>query len=155
MTQDKDQWGNIELPGLSDEELFGKNWNMVRNSANLVKNLDWKTNHKNGIQNRSCSDWREKTAVANKKKAHEQINRQNYLAGIEKRNQSAKFLDQLKQNGTKRKKPIQVPWGLFDSRKSAVEYAKKNNITNALGKIQKGLIANPDQYYYIEKKSES
>lgn len=28
MTKDN-EWGNIELPGLSDEELFAKNWNLV------------------------------------------------------------------------------------------------------------------------------
>ena len=30
---DKDEWGNIELPGLSDKELYGKNWNRARTEA--------------------------------------------------------------------------------------------------------------------------
>jgi len=39
---DDDEWGNIELPGLSDEELHGKNWNRVTaakeiNSRQYVK----------------------------------------------------------------------------------------------------------------------
>jgi len=34
----KDEWGNIELPGLSDEELYAKNWNYV--SANREKAND-------------------------------------------------------------------------------------------------------------------
>ena len=33
MTQDNDEWGNIELPGLSDKELYGKNWNTALTEA--------------------------------------------------------------------------------------------------------------------------
>jgi hypothetical protein len=32
MNTNTEEWGNIELPGLSDEELFKKNWNLSRKS---------------------------------------------------------------------------------------------------------------------------
>ena len=37
---DPNEWGNIELPGLSDEELHSKNWNKV--DANRLKANDSK-----------------------------------------------------------------------------------------------------------------
>lgn len=151
MTKDKDEWGNIELPGLSDEELYSKNWNMVRDSENLVCSDEWKENHRIGISKRSESEsWKIKTSLGNKKKAQEENNRINYLKGIEQRNQSEHFIKIVKDNGLKRKKPIVVPWGTFDSRKSAVQEGIKLSIINPLGKIQKGLLKYPDQYYYIE-----
>jgi hypothetical protein len=37
MNKDNEEWGNIELPGLSDEELFAKNWNRVAAAREIVK----------------------------------------------------------------------------------------------------------------------
>ena len=34
LSQDE-EWGNIELPGLSDEELFSKNWNLSAASKEM------------------------------------------------------------------------------------------------------------------------
>jgi hypothetical protein len=37
----KDQWGNIELPGLSDEELYAKNWNYSRkHNPNYIRAIE-------------------------------------------------------------------------------------------------------------------
>jgi hypothetical protein len=42
---DKDEWGNIELPGLSDEELYEKNWNYSRkHNPNYIKSIEKLTN---------------------------------------------------------------------------------------------------------------
>lgn len=46
MTKDNDEWGNIELPGLSDDELYAKNWSKSHrgdskwSAANSQKNKD-------------------------------------------------------------------------------------------------------------------
>jgi hypothetical protein len=39
MTKDKDEWGNISLPNLSDKILLNKNWNKSAATSN-----QWKTN---------------------------------------------------------------------------------------------------------------
>lgn len=45
MTKDKDEWGNIELPGLSDEELYAKSWNHSRkHNPNYIKSIEKLTN---------------------------------------------------------------------------------------------------------------
>ena len=44
LTKDKDEWGNIELPGLSDEELLTKNWNVVAAAQERSKNTTWREN---------------------------------------------------------------------------------------------------------------
>lgn len=70
-------WGNIELPGLSDEELFKKNWNKSRkNNPNFLKgiverNKDSEYNKKK-LKALSTvyesKEWKENIAKANKKK---------------------------------------------------------------------------------------
>jgi hypothetical protein len=44
MINDKDEWGNISIPGISDEELYTKNWNMV--AAQKLKMADPKIREK-------------------------------------------------------------------------------------------------------------
>lgn len=41
MINDKDEWGNIELPGLSDEELYSKNWNIIASNREKAKDPKW------------------------------------------------------------------------------------------------------------------
>ena len=152
MTNKKDEWGNIEVPGVSDEELYSKNWNKVRDSAKLVKDDNWKKQHREGIKNRTNDTWHKLVSEANKEKARKPEVREKHLQGLEKRNNSLEFKQKQKDNGLKRRKPIQVPWGVFDSRKAAVDYGNNNGIGNAMGKIQAGLKTNPTEYFYIDKK---
>lgn len=46
-------------------------------------------------------------------------------------------------------KKIHVPWGIFESRKLATQYAIDNNISDPARKIGKGLKSNPQDYYYL------
>jgi hypothetical protein len=39
MINDQDEWGNIQLPGLSDEELYARNWNRVAASQDSSQRL--------------------------------------------------------------------------------------------------------------------
>ena len=52
---------------------------------------------------------------------------------------------------TKRNKKIQTPWGLFQSRKKAIEQAKMLGILNATTKISKGLTQEGSGFFYIDK----
>lgn len=42
---DKDEWGNIPLPGLSDEELFNTNWNYVAAAQGRANDPKWRENN--------------------------------------------------------------------------------------------------------------
>jgi hypothetical protein len=42
MTKDKEQWGNIELPGLSDEKLLNTNWNYVEGIRQRGQSADYR-----------------------------------------------------------------------------------------------------------------
>lgn len=52
MTQEHDdeQWGNIELPGLSDEELFKKNWNLISAIRERYKDDEYRKKHAESIR---------------------------------------------------------------------------------------------------------
>lgn len=70
MTKDNEQWGNIELPGLSDEELFSKNWNRVAGFKERSKNKKWLESMKKLAENRKNDpQWREKMKQLNANRA--------------------------------------------------------------------------------------
>lgn len=59
--KDKDEWGNIELPGLSDEELYSKNWNKVAAIREVSQRDSWKENNKKaGTKRKQDQSWRQK-----------------------------------------------------------------------------------------------
>lgn len=66
MTTNTEEWGNIELPGISDEKLFSKDWlksgrsieyysdpknrfHRAEIARQLCETEDWKQRHKNGV----------------------------------------------------------------------------------------------------------
>jgi len=49
---DANEWGNIQLPGLSDQELHGKNWNKVTAAKNIAKLANWQQAQSKMIQER-------------------------------------------------------------------------------------------------------
>ena len=54
--KDNEEWGNIELPGLSDEELYAKNWNRVAINKERFADLDFKKKHQEAIINAVNTD---------------------------------------------------------------------------------------------------
>lgn len=59
----KDEWGNIELPGISDEELLNKDWNRVARSRDLWNNLEYVARMEARRKElMSMPDWKEKVA---------------------------------------------------------------------------------------------
>lgn len=55
-------WGNIELPGLSDEELFKKDWNKVAGARQRSKDPEYQKKLEKGLELRSKSCWKENQA---------------------------------------------------------------------------------------------
>lgn len=82
-----DEWGNIELPGLSDEKLLNTNWNYVDSNRRKAQDPKWKEKMKqaadaykntetfkekcrvNGEKLRNNPDWLEKISNLNKERA--------------------------------------------------------------------------------------
>ena len=48
---DPNEWGNIELPGLSDDELHSKNWNIITNNREQSKDPAYIKKQLAGVQN--------------------------------------------------------------------------------------------------------
>lgn len=158
----KEQWGNIELPGVSDEELLSKNWNKVA-GANAL----WK-NHRDKAVSRMTGVKRSPEACA--KMSASQKARTSYgdsqhpqtletrakisakLKGHEVTAETrAKISATIRSKPTPPKrarigKPIQTPEGIFDTVKSYAAHCGVAIIT-----VYKRIEKHPDQYYYINK----
>lgn len=125
LVQEEIIWGNIQLPGISDEKLLNTNWNRVQASKELVNSSEWK----NKIKQRTADpDYKQKHSKA-----------------IDKRN-NRKDWKQIRQGvGDKLKKKVMTPDGIFDSRSEA---AKFYGITPP--GIKRRIEYHPDKYYYID-----
>jgi hypothetical protein len=68
MNTNTETWGNIELPGLSDEELFKKDWEKSARMLELSKDPEYKKKHKASMDKlRKDPEYRKKLSNAQKK----------------------------------------------------------------------------------------
>ena len=124
------KWGNIELEGFSDEQLFDPNLN--RRLANRLKAQDpeyrknhaeaiaqlkqdpeWRKNHAEAIAQRTQDpEWRKKNAESNRRQAQDPKWQAAHKAGIRLHH----------------RRSIVTPEGQFDSRAEAVDYYLDNKI---------------------------
>jgi hypothetical protein len=177
-----EQWGNIELPGLSDEKLFGTNWNHVagikeRNSSNTFKL---------SIAKRTADPaWREKNARSVRQTTATQKWQDSHKAAMElltqnpdwqKKHQTmiknrgdtwrankAKAMKDLSQdpnwqantakaNRLRSCKPIITPEGVFESLNQASDHYIPIRGTNARRHLM-SLVKKPDSgFYYITQE---
>lgn len=165
MTKDKDEWGNIELPGLSDEELFGKNWTRIAARQQLSNDPEFRKQHLAGIAKRNNSksfadsikqrqfdpSYKQKLleGIANRNIdysfRHTEEYKQKHRKGMQNLKSDPSYMDVRKEVGKQNSKRIQTPDGIFDSRKLAAEHYK---VDPAM--ISYRLKRYPDQYYYLE-----
>lgn len=125
-----DEWGNIPLPGITDEELFGKNSNVLIMNRYL---------NKKRIGDSNWSDQQKKAAVKRYAKPGERervskIARQTMLT-------NKNFLRAKEQAREYSKKRIVTPYGIFES----FNETQRNIIGIDLSKKIKEL---PHLYYY-------
>lgn len=164
MTNKKDEWGNIELPGLSDEELFGKNWTRIALRQQQANDPVFQKQHLAGIAKRNSSeDFAQSILQRNldptyKQKLNKGIAkrstdysfmqteeyRQAHMAGMQQLKNDPNYKHVRKNVGKQNSKKIQTPDGVFDSRKLAAEHYK---VDPAM--ISYRIKRYPDQYYYI------
>jgi hypothetical protein len=170
------EWGNIELPGLSDEELFKKNWQQSASqkqrfskmseeekiewsnkSKNLWKDLSFKNKM---IEFYSSPEYIEYITNRNRELA----TRKDWIEKVEKLNKDKRLDEEhikrhqtaidkrtqdpdWKQKQAERSKPMVTPDGIFGSRKEAAEfYQVKTPVMNYYMKKY------PTEYFYISQE---
>lgn len=57
---DNEEWGNIELPGLSDEKLFNTNWEKIGQGRHNALDPTWQKKQAEAQERRSKTDWSKK-----------------------------------------------------------------------------------------------
>lgn len=150
MTQET--WGNVELPGLSDEELLSKDWNKSRKHIpgwrELQKQVGLQRKHsevwKEGMQTRNESEeWKENLIIACKKRSADPNYRQNITQALRESNSKA----------------IMTPMGRFEVTSDAARYYFDNRLTkrSTLSSVEKWirtLIKKPDSGFYLITEKE-
>lgn len=163
---DKDEWGNIPLPGLSDEELFNTNWNMVAACQERSK-TDWLKNNKKSTKDPNRNSKISKTLKSKNLTMSEE--KKKYLSDLHKgkllSNELKAHLSEIKQGennpmfgrhhsddakkkmGEKNSKAIMTPAGEFQSQTAAAKYygVKQPDIFYRIK-------TNPTEYYYLNKE---
>jgi hypothetical protein len=76
------------------------------------------------------------------KEAHEEGLKTRVTNGWEEKNNKGAI---------KRRKRIQTPYGIFNSKLEAVQWMKDHGIPGALSRVSRGLDSNPTEYYYIKE----
>lgn len=149
MTDKKDEWGNIELPGLSDDKLLNTNWNRVTGARQAVKireTTGWKEKNekryedpeyvqrvaKSISETYSTPEGRQKQSAkqhAQKEETKQKIRQANL--GKNRKGQdwiAAMKAKKLGQPG-KRVTPVVTPHGAFRSKRDAAEFYINNKLT--------------------------
>ena len=163
-----EEWGNIELPGLSDDELFKKNWNRVaagsenKNNEKLLKLAERKKQDPNfSLTMQQVSAKRDENYYLKLKQGIESRDntyqsrsnqrpevRKKISESLKARTKTQEHLDKVAEKNRARSKPIHTPYGLFPSRKLAAEYMTNLGIINAGKKLDRFLRTDKENYFY-------
>jgi hypothetical protein len=170
MKDEEEKWGNIELPGLSDEKLHSTNWNRITGAREAVKSREangWKEKNEQRYQDPKYKEfWIASIKEAYKNPELREIQRQKGLsivhteetkekirqANLGKQRKGEPWIEGMKQ---KRKgqattfKPIVTPVGVFMRMQDAVE---PTGIS--IGRLRKYIRTFPwsKDYYHISRE---
>jgi hypothetical protein len=131
--------------GIKKREKNG--WKQSVIESSVTNTESWKQAHQRGIIKRSENqDWKNKV-IENSKKSRSQESIQKYQETINKRKQDPAWQTKCIEQGSKRKKPLMTPDGIFDSRREAAKHFHygENWVSTQMKKY-------PDQYYYLDPK---
>jgi len=110
---------------------------------------EWKEAHANGVKNRRPETEDEKQVRLAKRDAN--LNwHQNQTKAMQNLAQDPIWIENHKKVIEKTKKKIQTPYGIFDSRQSAIDHLTSIGISNARGKIVDWLKSKPNEFFYIK-----
>jgi len=167
--QQEIEWGNVPVGNMTDEELHGTNWLRIAARQEQSNDPEFCKRHLAGIEKRNSSiefiesikqrqvdpTYRQKYTEGMSKRNIDYSFRntdeykQAHVAGMQKLKENSTYIDVRKKVGKQNAKQIQTPDGIFESRKLAAKHYK---VDPAM--ISFRLKRYPDQYYYIEKKSD-
>ena len=101
------EWGNIELPGLSDEELYAKNWNRLAGQQEIFKDPKRIEIHKNMIEKRTQDPaWQKNVKEGYKKRLANPNAVANHQTAIDNRRKNTNWYENtVKRNQEKAKDP--------------------------------------------------
>jgi hypothetical protein len=157
MTKDN-EWGNIELPGLSDDKLYTTNWNMVAHAQTKRDNPEFSQRMRKVAEARDAEYYlRQRAGCLQRDNTYQQECNQRpevrakISESMKQHEKTQEHKDKVAEQNRLRSKTIQTPFGIFGSRKLAVEYMLANNIGNASRKLDKWLKTKPAEYYYLDK----
>ena len=132
--QDVESWGNVELPGLTDEELHSKNWEQSARTQAMMQTESWKRSQQKMLQKRIDTGFyqqlgkRNKTNLERKEKLKQ--------AGLLRRGQG----------NPSREKPCIC---------EGVEYKSMSEASRAYGITKKSMkdraTHNPDAFYFKDE----
>lgn len=175
-----DEWGNIELPGLSDEELYSKDWNKVAANLERYSNPEYKKRHQESIQkswqdkqtrNNRLKFWQDEEFKLKIKQQRKEIGNRPEIKEMRKnkmlelhqdptfKKNYQKGREKLK-NGPVSDKVIQANQIEGAKRRKPIQtpFGKFDGLTIAakaleiaVGTLQTRMKNYPDQYYYIDK----
>jgi hypothetical protein len=128
---DRDEWGNIPLPGLSDEELFSKNWDhSARNYERYADPTYKKRHHEAIIKATQSEEWKKNQLEANQRMRTKEWN-QKHLEIMKELYKDPNWIENVKKANSSPERNakiskalsliIQTPDGIFTS-KEAKEY---------------------------------
>lgn len=127
------EWGNIELPGLSDDELFNTNWNLKKldsekekarlKSIELCNDPNWIEKQKEGQQKRKSIGWTNKLiGNQNSKNSSRMSGKKHSEKTIEKIKQSMTGRDHSSITGIPKPKVICPHCGKEGGRPQMIQY---------------------------------
>lgn len=170
---DPSEWGNVELPGLSDEQLHSKNWNKITAARETVKTREkngWKEKNEQRLQDpeyvkrwsgsikkayedpelrKLQSDIHKGVA---KTKEHAENIRQARLSAPPRGQATRDKISQSQIGNTKHCKPVLTPEGVFASLKEAGRHYSTIGLGNAVAHLRKRIREQWDGYKHISKE---
>ena len=151
MPDKKDEWGNIELPGISDQELLNKNWNLSRKgNINYQQSIEKRQQDPTYIKKQTDGNKEArlkfdpiKHSQSMKDAFQDPKNKESYMKGREKMKSDPTWQANNKKITDAKKMPTVSPDGKFDSLGDMARFYKKDVAT-----IVTRMKRYPDLYYY-------
>lgn len=153
-----EQWGNIELPGLSDDELLNKNWNCVAANKERFNDPEYKKRLSATMKEvKDSEEYQKAFTKAMKKRTKSNEWREKLKAGCEERSAKPEYQAKLKDALRKANSlPIVTPEGQFEVISDACRYYFDNKLTkrSTLSSVEKWirvLLKKPGSGFYYVK----
>jgi len=149
----KETWGNIELPGLGDDELLAKNWNCVAANKERNSNKEIKRKTVEAIHKKQSSEEYQQAFADGIKRRQESDWAKNVKEGCKKRTEDWRT-NQANALRKKLAKSISTPAGIFPSITEAINYYFDNKLTHrsTRSSVEKWIrcsIKKPESGFYL------